>query len=301
MIKVFVENNFNLVLSLSVVIGLLTPALGHLPESSAIILISLAIFFSCSRVTVDELRHIDFKAALSFYVVRFVIVPIPIYYAALYLLPDYALGILLLAMAPVAASATAYAMVIKANPSLSLSATVITNALVPLSLPFVFYILGLGDDIHIDIFELFFTLSIAIFIPALSYFLLVRRIKPAKLYMRSNAKFYSTIFVAGMMAIVTSMQRDFILGNPLYVLLLGGIGCALFFLFFVIGFVFSRGMNFVDRKTYMSCSGINNTGLVVGLAFLYFSQETALFIVIAEIPWTMALIGMKFYVDKYDK
>ncbi len=299
MIKSFVENNFNLVLSLSVVIGLVTPALQHLPESSAITLISCAIFFSCSRVTVDELRHINFKAALSFYVVRFVFVPIPIYYLAVVTMPDYALGILLLSLAPVAASATAYAMVIGANPSLSLSATVITNALIPLSLPVIFYVLGLGEAVHIDIVELFYTLSMAIFVPALTYFLLVRRIEPVKLYMRDNAKCYSTLCVAGMMAVVIAMQRDFILGNPLDVLILGAIGSALYILFFVIGYLFSRGMSFVDRKTYMSCSGINNTGLVIGLAFLYFTQETALFIVIAEIPWTLSLIAMKFYVDRY--
>lgn len=299
MLGKFVENNFNLVLALGFFIGLATPALGHLPEPTAIILISLAIFFSCSRVTVEELRDINYKAALSFYLVRFVLLPLPMYFAAVYIMPEYALGVLLLALAPVAASATPYAMVIGANPSLSLSATVITNALVPLCLPLVFYALGLGESFQISTLDLLFTLSVAIFAPALGYFLLARRVAPVKRYMHNNAKFYSTIFVAGMIAVVTAKQRDFILSNPLEVLVLGAAGCLLFFLFFLIGHVFSRGMSFVDRKTYMSCSGINNTGLVIGLAFLYFSQETALFIIIAEIPWTLSLIAMKMYADKY--
>ncbi|MGN7438663.1 MAG: bile acid:sodium symporter [Alcanivorax sp.] len=298
MIKSFVENNFNLVLCLSVVVGLLVPALASLPEETAIILISIAIFFSCSRVTVDELRHISLKSALTFYVIRFILLPIPIYYAAVLLIPEYAMGVLLLALAPSAASATAFAMVIRANPSLCLSATVVTNALTPISIPLILFFLGLAGDVEIDALDLFVTLSLAIFLPSLSYFLIFRRSEPVKFYMRDNAKFYATLSVGMMMAVVTSMQRDYFLNQTMDVLILAAIGTILYAVFLAVAWLFSLRMSFFDRKTYMVCSGLNNNGLVAGLAFLYFSPATILFIVTTEIPWTMVAIVMKYYADR---
>ena len=298
MIKSFVENNFNIVLVLFVVIGLIVPGLENLPKASAMTLISIAIFFSCSRVTIDELRHISLKSAVYFYVCRFLLLPLPLYYVALFFIPEYALGVFLVALLPVGASATAVAMVTRSNPSLALSGTIITNALAPFVLP-VLLLTFAGSEAEIDVAKLFITLGVGIFLPALVYFSLARKVKRVRSFVSDHAQMYSTLCVGGMMMAVTAMERDYILNNLYEVGFITFIGCLLFVILFGFSMLFARNMNIKDKQTYMICSGVNNTGIGVGLAILYFSPATILFAVIAEVPWTLGLMFMKRYADRH--
>lgn len=297
-IRQIVVDNFNLVLMLSIIVGLFFPGLEYAPKSSAMILISAAIFFSCSRVSLDELRAVKIKPALLFYITRFVVLPFVIYWGALYFVPEYAFGVLLVALAPVGASATAVSGLCKANASLALSSTIITNALAPFVIPFVLFLIGAGS-VHINIAELFVTLGGAIFLPAFLYFGIVRRFETLKLYVRSQSQFMSTMCIAGMMAAVTALEKNYIFANYGQVFLLCVLGLVLFLILYFIAWIFSMKMSFTDRKTYMVCSGVNNTGLATGLAILYFSPPIILFTIVVEIPWTIGLMVFKRYADRY--
>ncbi|PCJ02660.1 MAG: hypothetical protein COB14_01495 [Alphaproteobacteria bacterium] len=298
--KDLVVCNFNVVMLLSVVLGLVLPGLEYLPKSSAIILISIAIFFSCSNVTMDELRHTNVKSSVVFYIVRFLFFPVPLYYAALYLVPDYAMGVLLIACTPVGASATSVAVLIRANSSLALSATVITNALAPFVTPSLIFLLG-NDAIEINIAQLFMTLGLGIFLPAALYFGVVRKYEVLKTYVRREARFFSTVCIAGMIAVVTALEKDYILNNIGEVFYMTLVGSVLFALLYAVSWVFSLRMGLVDRKTYMVCSGVNNTGISSGLALLYFSPVTVLFTIVAEIPWILGVLVLKKYADYCDE
>lgn len=295
--KLFIENNFNIILLMSVVIGLVLPGLEHFPKSTAMILISSAIFFSCSRVSIDELKNVNIKSAIVFYVIRFLLLPIPIYYTALYFVPEYALGVLLIALVPVGASAAAVAVVSRANASLSLSATVITNALAPFVMPALIYMLG-GSGMEINVIDLLITLSFAIFLPSFLYFGIVRRVEKLKSFVRRESQLFSILCIGAMMAAVTALEKDYILNNIGQVGYISLIGCILFAALYGIAWIFSLRMNVSDRKTYMICSGVNNTGVGAGLALLYFSPATILFVIVAEVPWALGLMAFKIYADK---
>ncbi|MGH1378700.1 MAG: bile acid:sodium symporter family protein [Alphaproteobacteria bacterium] len=294
--KNLIINNFNIMMFVGVAIGLIVPGLEHLPKSSAMILISTAIFFSCSNVTMDELRNTDIKSSVIFYIARFLIVPVPIYYTALYFVPDYAMGVLLIACAPVGASATSVAVLLRANSSLALSATVVTNAMAPLVMPVLILMLG-GGDIKIDISKLFITLGLGIFLPAIVYFGFVRKFEKIKLYIREESRFFSTVCIAGMVAVVTALEKEYILNNLGEVFYMTIVGTVLFAVLYAVSWLFSLRMGLVDRKTYMICSGVNNTGVSSGLALLYFSPVTVLFTIIAEIPWILGVVALKKYSD----
>lgn len=298
MIKKTITDHFNLVLALSIVVGLFVPWLEYAPKSSAIVLISAAIFFSCPCVSMQELRQVKISAALMFYVVRFVLLPIPIYWVAKAVVPEYAMGIFLVALAPVGASATAAASISGANSSLALSSTIITNALAPFVMPLLIYYIG-GSAVDINIQDLCITLGLAIFLPAFVYFAIVRRIEPLKLWVRTESQFFSTLCIAGMMAVVTAMEKDFIFQNFGQVAILCGIGLILFLVLYGVAWLYAWHMSFTDRKTYMVCSGVNNTGISTGIALLYFLPATILFSIVVEIPWTLGLMAFKRYADKY--
>ena len=298
MVKNFVEGHFNLVLSLSVVLGLVLPGLEYLPKSSALAFISAAIFFSCSRVSVDELRGIRLRPAIIFYLIRFVVLPAVIYAVAVYVVPAYAMGVFLVALAPVGASSTAVAGITRGNSSLALSSTVITNALAPFVMPILIFYCG-GDAVNIDIWPLSRTLGLGILLPAFLYFGVVRRFLPVKDWVRGNAQFGATICIAAMMAAVTALEKDYILHNPVQVLVQALVGGVLFAVLYGAAWGYALRMSARDRRTYMVCSGVNNTGISTGLALLYFSPATILFSIVAEVPWTLGIVLFKKYADRF--
>ena len=300
MVRDFLVNNFNIVVIICVILGLIIPGLEHLPKSSAMFLISTGIFFSCSNVSINELRHINIKSAIKFYVVRFLLFPVPIYYLALYLFPEYALGVLLVLLAPVGVSATALSGMLKANTSLVLSATVITSMLVPLIMPLIILYL-VGSEIEIDLLTLFIPLGLGIFVPIFMYFGIVRRFNRAKSWVKRESQLLSSLSVAVMLGIVTASQKEHIFSNVDGLFLVLAIGFVLFAFIYGIAYLFSFRMTFYERKTYMICSAVNNTPLIAGISVMYFSAETTMLCVLIEVPWIATTILLKRYVDKHDE
>lgn len=300
MVRDFLVNNFNLVVIICVILGLIIPGLEYLPKSSAMILISTGIFFSCSNVSINELRHINIKSAIKFYVIRFLLFPVPVYYLALYLFPEYALGVLLVLLAPVGVSATALSGMLKANTSLVLSATVITSMLVPFIIPLIIFYL-VGSEIEVDILTLFIPLGLGIFVPIFMYFGIVRRFNWAKSWVRRESQLLSSLSVAVMLGIVTASQKEHIFSNVDGLFLVLAIGFVLFAFIYGIAYLFSFGMTFYERKTYMICSAVNNTPLIAGISVLYFSAETTMLCVLIEVPWIVTTILLKRYVDRHDE
>jgi len=300
MVRDFLVNNFNIVVIICVILGLIIPGLEHLPKSSAMFLISTGIFFSCSNVSINELRHINIKSAIKFYVVRFLLFPVPIYYLALYLFPEYALGVLLVLLAPVGVSATALSGMLKANTSLVLSATVITSMLVPFIMPLIIFYL-VGSEIEIDVLTLFIPLGLGIFVPIFMYFGIVRRFNRAKSWVKRESQLLSSLSVAVMLGIVTASQKEHIFSNLDGLFLVLAIGFVLFAFIYGIAYLFSFRMTFYERKTYMICSAVNNTPLIAGISVMYFSAETTMLCVLIEVPWIATTILLKRYVDKHDE
>ncbi len=298
--KAWVVKNFNAVLVLSVFVGLFLPGLDLLPKPSAMLLISVAIFFSCSHVTMDALRKINVGQAIGFYVFRFLVVPVPLYYLTLYFSPEYALGVLLISLAPVGASSTTLSVLVKANSSFCLSSTIITNALAPFVMTLFLYVLE-GDRAQIDVVPVLISLGLGIFTPVVFYFLGVRRFEKAKLWVRRESQFYATICIAAMVAVVIALEKPYIFDNLDAVLFMSFLGMILFSVYYLVAWIYGNSMRWEDRKSYMVCSGVNNTGICSGVAVLYFSAPTILFTIIAEIPWIISFMIFKWYVDRCDE
>lgn len=286
--KSFVENNFNTVMLLGLLAGIFLPGLEKLPEYTAIVIISAVIFLSCSKVSADDIKTIDKKSALGFYLFRFVLFPIVAYYVAKLTIPDYAIGILLVSLMPAGVSSTAFANIMGGNPSFALSATVITNALAPLTIPLIVF-LTVGQHIEIDILSLLITLCLSVFAPALLYYFVIRKITSAKSWVKKEAQFYSIILIGLMIAVVVALQKDMFFNAPGTVLLTVVVGCLLFLSFYVVAWFYPTKSTLRDRKTYAICSGANNIALSAGIAVLYFSPLTILFCVLGEIPWILTI------------
>ncbi len=298
--KQWVVGNFGIVLFISIVCGLIVPWIDQLPRVTGLVLVSGVIFFSCPKISIEELKSLKIKSALFFYVLRFLLLPVPLYFAANALVPDYAVGVLLIALAPVGVTSTVIAALTNANPSWALSATVVANVLIVLTMPlYVFYLSG--DVIEINVFQLFLTLVIGIFLPVLLYFFAVAKVKKARNWVARDGSFYAIAFTFVQNVFVISLIREFIFSNAHSVLLLLIVCLLLYALFYIAGWLFAFRMEHKERKSYMICSGVNNIALAIGIAVLYFSPVTILVVVIGEIAWTFAVIAFKKYVERCDE
>lgn len=291
-LKHLIENHFNSVMLLGLLAGLFLPGLPDLPGYAVIITMSVIIFFSCAKVSLTELKFFNLKASLFFYILRFLCFPVLLYYAALPFFPDYALGILLLALMPVGVGASAIANIARANASLALSYTVITHLLAPLAVPAVIFLVA-GMSIEIDIASLARTLSLCIFLPAAIYFLIVRRSAPAKAWVKRESHFFSVLLLGIMGAQVVALQREYFFTNPGQILLCVILSGALYVSFYGAGWLAARLAGEADRTIFSLCSGVNNISLSISLAVLYFSPATALFTVGGEVSWILGVAAFK--------
>ena len=295
--KQWVVGNFSIVLFLSVVCGLIVPWIDQLPRVTGLALVSGVIFFSCPKISLEELKSLRIRTALSFYVLRFLVLPIPLYFAAHAIIPEYAVGVLLVALAPVGVTSTVIAALMNANPSWALSATVIANVLVVFTMPlYVFYLSG--DVIETSMFQLFLTLAVGIFLPVLLYFGGFAKFEKARNWVTREGSFYAIVLTFIQNVFVISLIREFIFNNVQSVFLLLLVCLLLYAIFYAAGWIFAVRMEQKERTSYMICSGVNNIALSIGVAVLYFPAATILLTVIGEIAWNFAVIAFKKYAER---
>ncbi len=299
-IKHFVENHFNTVMLISIAIGLFLPGLDLLPNYTVMGAIMLVIFFSCSKVSLDELNTVNKTAAIIFYALRFIVLPVPAYYLTLQLSPQLADGVLLLALMPTGVSCAAVANIMRGNTSFALIATIITHILAPITIPVLIGVL-LGEGVELDLLHMAFTLILTIFLPACTYFWGIRKSTTANTWTKNNAQFFAVLFTGLIVILGLALKRHEILDNPMLSLpaLLANI--VLYTALYSLVWITAAAMPFKDRKTFTLCSGVNNNGLAIGIAALYFSPLTLLVCVLSEIIWPLAITSFGKFIRIAEK
>ena len=293
----FFENNFNLVLIAAFIAGLVVPGLPHLPNWTILVTVGAVIFFSFSRLEWSDIGHIKIKEALFFYLCRYIILPLPPYFIFLFILPDYALAVLLLSLMPAGVAVMPLTIISRGNGSLALSLTVISTLLAPFLVPFVFAIAG--HDIDLNIMSMFGTLVSLIFIPILVFFIIVRPVPKLNKTVKDNGAFLSVVNLALMLMIVIAKQREYILSEFSSLVWHMAILFPLFFVFYLIGWFIFPKIRLEERISYAYGSGAMNNVISISLAFLYFNPEVALIMVLTEIPWVLSIPVFQAFLHRY--
>lgn len=298
--KALIENNFTTILIVGVLAGLFAPGIDRLPDITAILLIAAVIFFSCAKVSLQEMRHFDRRAAAIFFVARFIFFPAVMYGIALYIIPTYAVAVLLICLMPVGVASAAMCNITGGNASLALPATVITNGLAPLTVPLMIGLCA-GQHIEIDTPHMLMTLALSVFVPALLYFLVVQKAVKLNGWVKHNAQAASIVLIGGMAMAVVAMRREYFFADWQAVAIALLLGCLLFLMLYVVGWLYARRMALREKKTYAIMSGTNNIALSAALAVLYFSDSTVLFTVVGgEIAWIVGVDLFKRFAQMKD-
>jgi BASS family bile acid:Na+ symporter len=144
---------------------------------------------------------------------KLAVMPLIIYPLAVKLLPDYALGLTLLAGVSTGLSAPFFSGYVGANIPLVLAMTVVTTLLLPLTLPLLVKIL-IGRELHFDLLGLVGFMMVLIFLPLLAS-VFSRRLAPRLSgWLNERAYPISLILVAAINLGAAGLYTPFLKAHP---------------------------------------------------------------------------------------
>lgn len=295
-VRHIIETRFGLLVAVSFAIGLLTPGLEHTPDEVISLAIALIIFLACFRIDPKNLGETSPKKLLAFYLARFVFLPIPLFYLSNIFFPELSNAVLLLTVMPAGVMSPAMTGLVGGNAAISLGLVLVSSLLCPFIVPLLFSVL-LDESVRIDSLALFFSLSCVVFIPTVLHLPFRREGKLRAAIDRNNT--FGTMLLLGIsVALVAARQRDILKYDPSIVVNQLLVLFLLFALYYVLPWLVLHRFHFRSRVACTLSSGANNSLLALGVALLHFSPETALFMVLSEIPWLTCLSLYQSFVRK---
>jgi BASS family bile acid:Na+ symporter len=290
-LRALIESRIGTVLGLFVLAGMLLPGLALVPGAALPWIIGIILLFACSRIEPADIARIRPSEVLGFYLLRFLLLPVPVYAALHFAWPRLAEAGLLTALMPAGATAPALAGILGGNPALALGLVALSSLAAPVAVPAVFSLVG-GAHIQLDTGAMMLTLALTIFTPVLLYGLVLRRVPPLARAMKANASAAALLLIGFALAVVVAKRRDMILADPGFVLLAAAFQAGLSFCFYAAGWAMGSLPGEARRRaaiSYAVSSGAVNIVLGISLALLFFPPETSLILVAGEIPWVLAL------------
>ncbi len=292
-LKRMIENNFSLLLLLGVVVGFFIPSFGDNADEIVIFLTGALIFFACADIKPVDFFKVDIFQTGVFTLLRFAIFPLVLFFVAQKTVPDFALGVLLMALMPAGVAVASLCSMSRANVVVGLSLTIMSSLLAPAFVPSVF--LFLGQVVNVDILSLFLTLVYVVLLPICAYFLIVYKRHKIEAVVKNTNKSASIIILSVILMILMATQKEEFLAQPSLIVEGMIVMTVLIGLFYVFGIVFSRFVPVDQKISYIYGSGAMNNSLAVGLAFAYFDAATTLFIVLSEIVWSIYVVVGQWY------
>lgn len=286
----FIENYFGPVLFTTLGLGVAIPAVGRIPSPAVIIILAFVMFMACFRIEPSQLKRVRVLDVGFYLLFRCLLFPGLVYLLVRNESPEIAAGALLIAACPAGAVSPAFVGLLGGNTALALLVLVISTLLAPLTIPLVLRVC-LNTDVGINLFFLFRTLVLTIFVPVLFYFLLRNR-SGLRSHLRTHGSWMSILCVSFTVMIVASKQREYLLAGTgvarsLVILTLIFVTC------YLVGWMGHLRSGSEEKIALAVCSGANNIGLGISLALLYFPPEVTTFMVLGELPWILLLIPLK--------
>jgi len=288
----FIQRYFGLLLLLSCLIGMMVPSFGDI--TPRLVMIALAFIIFCSFFQIElspRVLAVDFSLSLKFYLLRFVLLPVVVFFVLKWFSEFYALLMLLIFLLPAAVASPSFTILFGGKPELSLKILIYSSFLSVLSIPLVLGLLP-GSFVRVNAGQLLLTMVYTIVIPFLFHLPLRKLPSVRNIIVRYNALF--TLMGLGMIFIAaTARNKPAILGNPALVGLYAVITIILYFILYWIGYLLMPAQTRKVRITMSISSGANNIGLGVTITALFFPGNMNVFFIVAQLAWVLALIPLR--------
>lgn len=299
-IRTTIERFFGIWLLVAFALGLIIPGVEQIPKWVVLFLQATIILFSCSKIKIADFKEFDFSHIAGFYVFRFIVFPILLFYIANAIVPDYKFALLLLGLLPCGATLPAMMAILGGSSALGLSATTVSGLISPLTIPTIFSLLS-GVSLEIDTWGMFETLFLVIICPVFLYFGIIRKIEPLKLGMRENSSAVAISLIFLVIVIVVSFQRERFFQEPVFFLESFLVGFAAYSIFYIIGWLPFHKKDLSTRISYSLLSGNNNIALGISLAVLYLPSRETFILVVWEILWILGVTLFQLFLKFYRK
>ncbi|MCB1591390.1 MAG: hypothetical protein KDI90_02950 [Alphaproteobacteria bacterium] len=294
-IRPVIEGHFGLFLMAAFVLGLTVPGLKETPKIVILILQALIILFACSKIKLDDFKDFKPKEIAGFYILRFIALPVVMFFISAWTVPEYKYALLLLGLMPCGATLPAMMSIMGGNPALGLTATSVSGLLSPFVV-FAMFAVFSTLELQLDLWGMFQTLFFVIFCPVIVYFGVLRRFEPLKLSMRSNASMMAIIFIFGVIMIVVAYQKDRFFTEPLFFFAALSVGAVAYFIYYALGWFLFAKRDLKTRISYALMGGNNNIALAISLAALYFPAREMFILVVWEILWIMGVTLFQLFI-----
>ena len=296
-INLFINRFLGIILLAAALLGLFI----NLPEMDISLIIILAlgtvIFSAFFKVDLSPAIFVeDIKPIMLFFVLRYLLLPVAVYFLFVGISSFYATAFLLLLLLPTAVSSPAFTILFGGNIKLSLKLLVITSFLSILSIPAISQLI-ISQKVAIDGIDLLMMMIYTIVYPFLLH-LPFRANHTFRKMINNNGPLITTIGLSIIFIVSTSHNREIILGNPEKMLIYAIIAVGFYLASYVIGFYLLPRQSLSNRTAFSICSGANNIGLGVTLTALFFSGDTNIFFIISQLAWIFILIPLRYFFAK---
>jgi predicted Na+-dependent transporter len=288
----FIQKYFGALLILSCLVGLVMPSAGE--PTSIIVMISLAFIIFCTFFQINfdgSLLMKDLTVSLKFWLIRFIAVPVVIFFVFRGISSFYASVLLLSFILPAAVSSPAFTVIYGGKPDLSLKILIFSSFMSVFSIPLIMSWL-LGATVHIQTGKMLLTLVYTIVAPFLLHLPLRKMTKIKNVITHYNSLF-TLIGLSSIFILVTARNKSAFFDNPEKVAWFAVISFAIYGLMYVLGYYLIPGQHTDIRKTFGISSGANNIGLGVTITALFFQGEMNVFFIISQLIWVVMLFPLK--------
>ncbi len=288
----FARRNFNTILFLFTVAGFIVPQPGANAGHFILVVLALIIFSSSFKVRFStSFFRAHAAIILGFYVLRFIVLPVVVFWAVMPFSSFYASSLFLLCVLPAGVTAPALTNVFGGNISLALALLIISSFFTPFLLPLLSGAL-MQEVLEIDRFRLFITLFATVILPYLLHLPLRSHARTTQ-WMQHHDSFISIVGIGLIFALAIATYRPILLGQPQDILPYVLAAFTAFVGLYFFGWFACYKSPKADRLAVLFNSGANNVALGVVISFLYFPVSTGVFFIVCEIVWVLILIPVK--------
>lgn len=295
-----INRYFGVILFGATLTGLFLPDIHINVNNVIVIALAFIIFISFFKVKVDKtLVSGDFRTILLFFIIRFIALPVILYFTLIYISEYYAIVIFILLILPSAVSSPAFANMFNGNIAMALKIMIFSSFLTILTLPLLCKFVLTGNK-EIDVTGMFYTMIYTIIVPFIIH-LPFKSSKKTVSFLTLNSPLLTVTGLSAIYLLAIIKNKDIIMANPMLVIFYTLISVLIFLILYISGFKFIKNKDIKNKISFSICSGANNVGLGVAITALYFTEEINVFFITAQLAWIVALIPIRYFFFRYNK
>ncbi len=298
--KGFINDYLSIILLIAAFSGFFIPYPGNYASYFILAFLFTIIFASCFQIELkSDIIRGEVANAVLFTVLRFIIIPLALFFVLQFVSPFYAFSLFFLLLLPSAVASPPLTALITKRINLSLIILALSSLAATLTIP-VFVPWASEEVASVDATDLFQTMFITVILPFFLHLPLRKKLR-VKNWMISNLSYITAVCLSLILIFAVGKNRQTLLQQPDMVLMFGLTAIVFYTVVFVLGWFMMPPRNFENKVTYSISSGLNNIGLGISLATIYLPPLIAVFCIMAQIAWIISLTPMRLIMKRIGK